>query len=232
MPTAPPLSTSPNGSGTRVRQRAGPPRVTFQRRRQLPWIAAGVVLIVGFALAFATISLRSSATRPVLVLARSLPAGHVLAAADLTTVSLPTAPGLATLPASAEVGILGRPVGVPLLAGALLTSAELGSAAAVAAGQAVVALAVKAGQYPPVLGPGDHVQIIDTAPAAAAGTPAAPPAALVSATVLAIDAAPAGSPAAAVVSVQVAALDAALVAARGAAGQVSLVLLPPGSGSR
>ncbi len=205
MPTAPPLSTSLNGSGTPVRQRAVPARVAFQRRRQLPWIAAGVVLIVGFALAFATLSLRSSATRPVLVLARSLPAGHVLAAADLTTVSLPTAPGLATLPASAEVGILGRPVGVPLLAGALLTSAELGSAAAVAAGQAVVALAVKAGQYPPVLGPGDHVQIIDTAPAAAAGTPAAPPAALVSATVLAIDAAPAGSPAAAVVSVQVAA---------------------------
>ncbi len=232
MPTAPSLSTSLNGSGTSARQRAAPPPVTFQRRRQLPWIAAGVVLIVGFALAFATLSLRSSQTRPVLVLARSLPAGHVLAAADLTTVSLPTAPGLATLPASAEVGILSRPVAVPLLAGALLTSAELGSAAAVAAGQAVVALAVKAGQYPPVLGPGDHVQIIDTVPAGAAATSAAPPAALASATVLAIDAAPAGSPAAAVVSVQVAAPDAALVAARGAAGQVSLVLLPPGSGSR
>lgn len=230
MPTAPPLSTSVNGAGGPVRALGAPPRFSVQRRRQLPWVAAGVVLIVGFALLFATLSLRGSAARSVLILARAVPAGHVLSAGDLSTVSVPAAAGLPTVPASAEVGVLGRPVGVPLLAGALLMSADLGSAGVVSAGQAVVALAVKAGQYPPALGPGDHVQIIDTAapPAAAEVTASGEP---VTATVLAVDAAPAGSPAAAVISVQVPGSAAASVAVRGAAGQVSLVLLPPGSGS-
>ncbi|MHB8452694.1 MAG: hypothetical protein ACYDAQ_19910, partial [Mycobacteriales bacterium] len=225
MPTATGLGASADGAATRVRPAGSAPRISFDRRRQLPWVAAGVVLVVGCALLFATVALRTSSSRPVLLIARSLPAGHVLAPGDLAAVSLPGASAVASLPAALEASVVGRPLAVGLLAGSLLTPAALGPASAVSAGEAVVAIAMKAGQYPPMLGPGDQIQILDTA-ASTAGTPATPTSGPVSAVVLAVDTAPAGSPAAAVISVQVAQSTDAEVADLAAAGDASLVLLP------
>jgi hypothetical protein len=198
----------------------------FERRRQLPWIAAGVVLIVGCALLFAVITSRGSSARQVLVVTGSLPAGHVLTAGDLTTTSL-GGPSVASVPAGQEAAQLGRPLAVPLLVGSLLTRAAVGSGSGISAGQAVVGLALKAGQYPPMLGPGDQVQIINTTPASTSGGSAGPTA--ISATVVGVDAAAEGSAATEVVSLQVNQADAAEAARVGAQGQASLVLLPTGS---
>lgn len=80
MPGAPTRSgtASANGSATRGRTAAlEPGRAAVARRRREPWVLGGVVLVVGFALAFATVSARLSGGRAVLALSASLPAGHV-----------------------------------------------------------------------------------------------------------------------------------------------------------
>jgi hypothetical protein len=237
-PTQAPGRTAPASSDA--------PRLTWERRRQLPWVAAGVVLIVGSALLFAAVSLRTTTARAVLVAAGALPAGHVLTAADLQTVSL-AGTQIASVPAGTEAAVLGRALTVPLLPGSLLTPADIGSAAGVTAGQAVVAVALKPGQYPPMLSPGDQVQLINTAAAAASSAgsdtganAAANPgssadglasAGAISATVISLDATPDGSADTAVASLQVTGSQAATVAGWAAQGQVALVLLPPGSPS-
>lgn len=197
-------------------------------------MVAGVVLVVGFALAFATVSVHLGGSQQMLVTARSVQAGHRLTAADLRSVQL-SGPGAAGwLPATAQANVLGRTTAVPLVAGAPLTTAELGSASALSAGTDVVAVALKAGQYPPTLAPGDRVAVVATGPAAeasptagAATSGSAPP---VAATVTGVDTATASTGGVTVVSLQVSDADATGLARLGAAGQVALVLRPPGAG--
>jgi hypothetical protein len=207
-------------------------RSSWQRRRHLPWAAAGVVLILGSALIFASLSLRSPARQQVLVVAAGLPAGHVLAAADLQTAAL-SGSSVASIPAGQEQTVVGRPLAVALQPGSLLTTADVGSAAPVSAGQAVVALALKPGQFPPALGPGDAVEIIDTGTATSDGTGSATAtqstaAVPVAAMVLDVDATPEGSAASEVVSLQLPQTAAAQVATLSAGGEATLVLLPAG----
>lgn len=234
MPSAPSRTNpaSVNGAGTRNLPSA-PSRVAVVRRRQVPWVVAGVVLVVGFALAFATVSIRLTGVRPVLVVTGPLPAGHVLGPGDLRSVNMPAASGLVTIRAAQEPSVLGRVLSVPVAAGTLLSPAEVGAGSSLPAGEAVVGLAVKAGQYPPALAPGDRVEVVDTTGAAAsqATTPATKPGPVVPATVVGVDVSPAGSSAAAVISLQVTRSDAATVAGEGAAGQASVILLPSSGAS-
>jgi hypothetical protein len=204
-------------------------RSSWQRRRHLPWAAAGVVLILGSALLFAALSLRSPARHEVLVVLGGLPAGHVLSAADLQTAAL-TGSTVASIPAAQEQTVVGRPLAVALQPGSLLTAADIGSAAPVSAGRVVVALALKPGQCPPSLGPGDAVEIIDTGDGTGSATGTQSTAAApIAATVLAVDATPDGSAASEVVSLQLPQAAAAQVATLGAGGEASLVLLPTGT---
>jgi len=204
-------------------------------------MVAGVVLVVGFALAFATVTVRSGGDRQVLVLTRPVPTGHLLAAADLRSVRV-SGPGAASwLPAAMEGSLVGRPAAVPLLAGTPLTSAELGAGNSLLAGQDTVAVALKAGQYPPTLAPGDRVAVIATGPpggssatgsggttgtASGGGSLPGPLGAMVTG----VDPAPSGGDGVTVVSLQVGDADAATLARLGAAGQVVLVLRPAGAG--
>jgi hypothetical protein len=64
-----------------------------------------------------------------------------------------------TISASDSSTVIGQPVAVSLPAGALLTRAEIG-AATMPTGQALVAVAVKAGQFPPSLAAGARVHLI------------------------------------------------------------------------
>jgi hypothetical protein len=96
----------------------------------------------------------------VLVLARSVPAGTALSAADLTITSLPQVSGVVTVPASEEAQLTGRTVAVPLTAGTLLSPADLGPPAFPPAGKAIVALPLSPGAYPPDLQPGARVAIL------------------------------------------------------------------------
>jgi len=237
VPTLTTTIPSPNGR-TVTPPQGGTRRPGLRPRRQVPWMVAGVVLVVGFALAFATVTVRSGGARQVLVVTRPVPAGHLLAAADLRSVRV-SGPGAAGwLPAAVEATVVGRPVAVPLLAGAPLTAAELGAGNSLLTGQDTVAAALKAGQYPPTLAPGDRVAVIATgppggSPTGSGGTGSTTTGSLpgpLGATVTGVDPAPTGGDGVTVVSLQVGDADAATLARLGAAGQVVLVLRPTGAG--
>ena len=194
------------------------------RRRQLPLVAIGVLLVVGCALGFADTSLHLGTREEVLVVAQPVAAGQVLTAADLRAVKVSTGSGLAVVAVGAEGSVLGRRAAVALLPGSLLTAAEVGSAPSVGAGSDVVAVGLKPGAYPPDLAPGDRVEVVPVSSASsgsttgsvAAGSP-------VNATVLAVEGAPVGSGAPTVLSLEVAARDAGEVAVLAAAGQAAVV---------
>lgn len=200
------------------------------RRVHVPWVVAGVLLVVGCALAFAVASARVTTATSVLVATQSLPAGTVLSPSDLRPVRLQGSVVSSFLPAGVEPSVLGRPLAVPLVAGAPLSQAEVGAPTGLGAGEAVVALALKAGQYPPALARGDQVAVVGT-PAAgqsvagASGGASSIQSQLVTATVSAIDAPPASSQAAVVISLILPEPDAAGVAQLGAGGEATLVLI-------
>lgn len=224
-------TTSTNGKGAlnAHSQKPAAPSVV-QRRRQVPWIVAGVLLVVGCALAFGVASVRASHGEDVLALARSVPAGRVVQPGDLRVVKVTPTAGLDPVLAVSESSTVGRPAAVALVAGTLLTPADLGTPSG-GSGD-VVAVALKAGAYPPSLGPGGRVDVVPVVGGSSSGSaPVSGQSSSIGAVVLSIDATPAGSSADAVVSLQVNPADADEVAALGAAGQIALVELPSGSGS-
>lgn len=97
------------------------------RRRQMPLVVVGVLLVVGCALGFADASLSLASHEDVL--------------------------------AVAQPSVVGRPVAVALVAGALLVPGEIGTGSPAASGADVVAVALKAGLFPPDLAPGNRVQV-------------------------------------------------------------------------
>ena len=224
-------TTSTNGKGALNARRQKPAAPSaVQRRRQVPWIVAGVLLVVGCALAFGVASVRASHGEDVLALARSVPAGRVVQPGDLRVVKVTPTAGLDPVPAVSESSTVGRPAAVALVAGTLLTPADLGTPSG-GSGD-VVAVALKAGAYPPSLGPGGRVDVVPVVGGSSSGSaPVSGQSGSIGAVVLSVDATPAGSSADAVVSLQVNPADADEVAALAAAGQIALVELPSGSGS-
>ncbi|HWF15824.1 MAG TPA: hypothetical protein VG244_06550 [Acidimicrobiales bacterium] len=234
MPTL--TETASNGKAAlgAVRQRPTP-APSVGRRRQVPWIVGGVLLVVGCALAFGVASLRVAKGEQVLAVIKSVPVGQTLQANDLQVVQVAPTSALDPVPASGEAGVLGRPVATVLVPGTLLTAADVGSPPPGSRGSDVVALALKAGAFPPSLGSGERVEVVpvvggSSGTSSGSGAPVSGQLNIVRAIVVAVDQAPAGSSANAVVSLQVAPSDAAEVAALAAAGQAVLVEVPSESG--
>jgi hypothetical protein len=129
----------------------------------------GAVLVVVCALAFAVTGLRVDPRSAVLVLARPVPAGHVLTDTDLAVVRIVPDAALATLPESQRSAVVGRAVRLPLAANSLLSNDVLGPPAWPPAGQSVIAVAVKSGRAPVGLTAGARVLVL-VVPASAAST--------------------------------------------------------------
>lgn len=226
--TSPPLRPAETGGGPGVlRIQAAP------RRIALGSLIGGLLLVFATAIAF-LVAWEHVGGGPVLVAARDVAAGQVLQADDLRVSTVGGSGDVAFLPASQRAAEIGRPAAVDLVAGQPLVAADVGRALSqVGAGQAVVALALQAGAFPPALAAGDRVMVVDTgtATAASVGTaPAAPPPAVL-ATVLRVDDAGSalqGVQRETVVSLRVPAQSAAAVARSAAAGRASLAVLPPG----
>lgn len=235
--------TPPARTRTRTRGRAGRPgwaagagkgaavpRVS-SRRRSVPHLALGALLVVVCALGFAVTATRADHRRPALALARPVTAGQTLTAADLRVVQVAAGGGVDTIASAQRAALVGRTIGVALPAGALLTGAELSSTAGLPAGQAVVALAVKAGQFPPDLTTGARVLLVlvPTSTAGSAGSSArASTATVTSWTGTVTSVAVLGNEQGSVVSVELARDDAGHVAAL-PTGQLNVVLVPAGS---
>jgi hypothetical protein len=196
-------------------------------RRRLPLVAVAVLVAVGSALLFAVLWMNAGDRHPMLAVAARVSAGEVIDAADVAVVRVSIDPGLHPLPASAREQVVGRRAAVDLVAGTLLTDAHVGAGSPVAAGRAVVGVALGPGRVPASrLQAGDHMQVVQTLPFA--GDPSASGddlgRVLCDATVIAVasgsDELAAGST---VVTLEVAETDAAAVAGAAAAEQLSLV---------
>ena len=217
-------TTAPTTNGRRADGRARPAGARGAgRRRQLPLVVVGVLLVLGCALAFADASLHLGSREEVLVLAQPVAAGQVLSAGDLRSARVSTGSGLAVVPLDQEESVVGRRAAVALVAGALLTTSEVGAPPPVAAGFDEVAVGLEPGAYPPDVAPGDRVQVVPVASSSGSSTAGVTSGSRVSATVFAVDAAPAATSNPTVLSLQVATRDGGEVASLAAAGQASAI---------
>lgn len=210
----------------------------MQRRRSMPHLLLGAVLVVAAALGVSLAVTGLDTRSEVVTVARPVAAGQVLTAADLAVARVATDASVATVPATQRGELVGRVALVPLAQGALLSAGQVGTGAVdwPPAGQAVAAVPVAADRAPDGLVAGARVQVLvipqggavpasgeqeQDVPAAAAMVQAA-------GTVVAV----ADSPdqlGGLAVSLLMAERDATLLGST--AGEVSLVLLPAGGGS-
>jgi hypothetical protein len=190
------------------------------RRRSWPLVATGVLAMATGAIAFGLA--RSSIDHRVAVLAliRPVTAGQQVTSSDLGVVEVSTSPGLSIVPASGESSVLGRTAATNLVPGGLLVLGDLGASTTVKAGDGVVAVDLHQGSVPVSLQPGSRVLVVDTAAGGGGGTRV-----LGQATVLSASAPdPSGGVSDSLVAQ---ASEAPLIAAASAAGNVSVVVLPP-----
>lgn len=131
-------------------------------KRSLVPIVGGMLIIFVFALVFGVAFLRSGHREAVLVVDKSVSAGTPLSAGDLRTVRIASDGGIQPIPASRLRAIVGRPVSVSLVPGTLLSESQLGAKSELNTNDAVVGVSLKSGQYPPALGPGSTVRVVQT----------------------------------------------------------------------
>jgi Flp pilus assembly protein CpaB len=226
---------APAGGNGAHRADGSPHLAAPGRRRSTVATVVAILCVAGGALTGVIAYKAGSSRQSVLAASHGLSAGHVLQASDLRVVDISTDGGLDLVLAAQEESVLGRPVGVAIAAGSPLASTELGSVPPVNAGEAVVGVLCKAGQYPPSLAPGDRVELVDSggmggnasqAPLPSGTQNSAAPTLL--ATVIGVDAPTDTATVGMIVSLRLTALDAPSVARAAAAGRISLILVPPG----
>jgi hypothetical protein len=132
----------------------------------VPRLVLGVVLVVGCAIGGIVVGQQLGHRESVLVLARSVATGQVLSAQDLREASVSVDSGITVIPVGEESRVVGQQVAFALPAGAVLTRELIGTPQVPPPGQAVAAVGLKAGQFPPALAPGTRVAVL----VAASGT--------------------------------------------------------------
>ena len=129
-------------------------------RRQLPYLLMGVLLVLGCTVGGAVVAAQVGDQEAVLVLARPVTVGQVLSERDLREVSVSSDRALTFVPVRARSAVLGRPVAYSLPAGILLTRDVLGPSRIPPEGEAVAAVGLKAGQFPPEVQAGNRVTVV------------------------------------------------------------------------
>ncbi|MFJ6901518.1 SAF domain-containing protein [Streptomyces hokutonensis] len=136
----------------------------------MPYLLVGVLLVLGCTVGGVVVATKISRQQPVLVLARAVTVGQVLSAQDLREESMSSDSGLALFPARSRAKVQGRSVAYSLPAGTPLTKNALGAARVPPPGQAVAALGLKAGQFPPGVQPGSRVTVVVVSTGGTAGS--------------------------------------------------------------
>ncbi|MGH9297373.1 MAG: hypothetical protein ACRDZP_05295 [Acidimicrobiales bacterium] len=138
-------------------------------RRQPKLALLGLALVISCAAVGAELARSASHKYPYLALARSVPEGAVITAADLVSVSLGSVSGLDAIPLSDSQSVLGRRADSALVQGSLLVTEELTSLSAPVAGEALVGTSLQSNQAPAGLQPGDSVLIVAAGATATGG---------------------------------------------------------------
>jgi hypothetical protein len=164
-------------------------------------------------------------TTAVLAVARPVPMGQTLTAADVQVVDVRLALGVELVPASEVGSVLGRPAAVSLSQGALLAPGQVGPAAVPTAGEVLVAVQVP---LPPAgLSAGSRVRVLVTPTGTTGGATGAggePVVVSASSSATVVELGPVDGNGARVVSLLLAAGDGESVATAAAVGRVVLVV--------
>lgn len=218
---------SPNGGRTIGAARRELPSATRRSaRRNRARVMTGVAVIAVCTLAAALLYGNLGDRRPVVTVARAVPAGHEIAAADLARTLVAADADLPTIPYGERSTVIGRTAAVDLSPGALLVRGQLSDGPALRDGEALVGATLKPGQYPSGLRRGDRVLAVLMPPESATTTPdAGTPLAEIEAVVLALEL-DVDSIGGAVVSLAVPAAEAARLSVAGARGRLALVVVP------
>lgn len=135
-------------------------RLRGGQQRSIPHLLVGVLLVLACAVGGVLWSLAAGDRQRVLALARPVSVGQMLSPADLREVSIAVDPAMSTVAASQVSTVVGRTMATSLPAGSLLTPDMLGTALVPGEGQAITALALKPGMFPPELTPGARVAVV------------------------------------------------------------------------
>lgn len=193
-------------------------------RRSTPMALVGVAAVVVGALVFLGLYVGADRRQSVLVAARPVAPGQIIVAEDLGVADIAVSEGTGVVPASQAGAVVGQSAAVGLVPGAVLSPAQLGASSGLQGGQAQVGAILQPGQAPLGLRQGSRVRVVDTG-ATAAGEDV--PARVVSADAVVSDVGAASSASTSkVVSLIVPEAEATAVAAAGAAGRLSLVVIP------
>ena len=218
----PPSPTRTNGGAPALSPpRPSPAPGALHRNRAR--IGLGLMIIALSILGVVSILSRGAERRSVLALAGDVPAGSVIDGPDLVTVELPTDAGLAVVRAEDTARLVGQTATVTLLKGTLLNPSHVSSEPRVPDGMALVGAVLNPGQYPVGLREGDQVKLVEAASLASPDDTSGV-GELGVGEVQEIAEPPVGS-GALVVSLSVADESAARIAAAGADGRISLVVV-------
>ncbi|WP_419995062.1 hypothetical protein [Streptomyces boninensis] len=130
------------------------------RPRRVPYLLLGVVLVIASVGGGVVAGGQLSDRQTVLALERPVTVGQQLTAGDLRKVSVAQGGGVAAIPADRAAAVAGKPVAYSLPKGALLTEEVLGEPQIPPAGQALAAVGLRDGQFPPRLQPGNQATVV------------------------------------------------------------------------
>lgn len=154
---------------------AGSPPARSQlptRQRRPGWTALAVALIGACAALGALLYVRAGAKTPVVVVVAEVPAGHVLARADLSTVAV--SGGVTAIAGQNLDSVVGQTAAVHLLPNMLLQRSMISADPGLSGTEAAVGVVVRSGQIPADgLRPGDTVEVVALPAAGAASGTAA-----------------------------------------------------------
>ncbi|MBX7268931.1 SAF domain-containing protein [Micromonospora sp. Llam7] len=138
-------------------------RVVRERSVRRGRLGVAVALMAVCALGAVALFGYVSRTQPYLAVARDVPVGAQLTAADLVTVHLNPDPGIASVSSNRIQAVVGKYTSVALLPGTLLNAGALVDKPFPGPGDQVVGLSLKAGQMPSTpLRPGATVLLVST----------------------------------------------------------------------
>ena len=201
-----------------------PPR----RRRRRGLLALAVALVVVGALGASYLATSLSRTTSVIAVARLVPRGQELTAADLVEARITVDPALAPIPFADRDNVVGKVAATDLTAGSLLTRQDLTAERFPPPGRDLVGVGVKPAQLPTSpLRAGDEVLLVPVATGSGSVSPGSVPAEpprTVQATVARVG--EAGVDGLRVVDVLVDTADGPDVAALGSTGLLAIVVVP------
>jgi hypothetical protein len=182
-------------------------------------------MVVLGALGAAYLATSLGATSPVIAVAREVPWGQQITAADLVEARVSVDPAVTPIPYAQRDQVIGMVAATTLTPGSLLTREALTEQPLPPVGQQLVGVGVSAVQLPTTpLRPGDDVLLVPVAGSGGAGAPAAVGTPRTVAATVVRSGSP-GTDGLRVVDVLVDAADGPDVAARAAAGLIAIVVV-------